>query len=63
MPHASTMRPAETSRLERLAADSYDRCHPDDSFDDLVRRSPFSKEDRRLLEDWLEAVRGMAPRR
>lgn len=34
----------------------YERCHPDDTFADLVRRSSFSKEDRRLLEDWLAAT-------
>lgn len=34
----------------------YERCHPDDTFADLVRRSSFSKEDRRLLEDWLVAM-------
>lgn len=39
----------KTSRL-------YERCHPDDTFADLVRRSSFSKEDRRLLEDWLVAT-------
>ena len=39
-------------------AKRYDRCHPDDSFRDLVRRSSFSKEDRRLMQDWLEAGRG-----
>ncbi len=33
----------------------YDRCHPGDTFSDLVRRSSFLKEDRRLLEDWLAA--------
>ena len=31
----------------------YGSCHPGDTFSDLVRRSSFSKEDRRLLEDWL----------
>lgn len=34
----------------------YDRCHPGDTFSDLVHRSAFSKEDRRLLEDWLAAT-------
>ncbi|EIM72696.1 hypothetical protein A33O_18669 [Nitratireductor aquibiodomus RA22] len=34
----------------------YERCHPDDTFADLARRSSFSKEDRRLLEDWLAAT-------
>lgn len=39
------------------AARRYDRCHPDDSFADLARRAAFSKEDRRLMQDWL-AVTG-----
>ena len=38
------------------ASRQYERCHPDDTFADLVRRSSFSKEDRRLLEDWLAAT-------
>lgn len=38
------------------AARRYDRCHPDDSFADLMHRAAFSKEDRRLMEDWLDAV-------
>lgn len=38
------------------ASRQYERCHPGDTFADLVRRSSFSKEDRRLLEDWLAAT-------
>lgn len=34
----------------------YEACHPDDTFSNLVRRSSLSKEDRRLLEDWLDAT-------
>ncbi|WP_295811564.1 hypothetical protein [uncultured Nitratireductor sp.] len=34
----------------------YEHYHPDDTFADLVRRSSFSKEDRRLFEDWLAAT-------
>lgn len=49
--------------LERMVANHYNRCHPDDRFDDLMRRASFSKEDRRLLEDWFEAARRMAQRR
>lgn len=40
-------------RLESIAREAYDRCHPGDSFDDMKRRAPFSKEDRGLLGDWL----------
>jgi hypothetical protein len=42
--------------LERIAREAYDRCHPDDSFEDLRRRAAFSKEDRCLLRDWLACV-------
>lgn len=38
------------------AARRYERCHPKDSFAYLARRAAFSKEDRRLMEDWLAAV-------
>lgn len=41
--------------LVAWVAERYDRCHPTDSFDDLGRRASFSREDRRLMEDWLEA--------
>lgn len=39
------------------AASRYDSCHPADSFSDLIRRARFSKEDRRLMEDWLAATK------
>ena len=31
----------------------YERCHPNDTFDDLKRRAHFAKEDKGLLRDWL----------
>jgi len=34
----------------------YERCHPQDSFDDLKRRAFFSKEDKGLLREWLQAA-------
>lgn len=46
--------------LVEWVAARYDRCHPGDSFRDLVQRSFFSKEDRRLMEDWLAAGRAAA---
>jgi len=42
--------------MMRETSRQYERCHPDDTFADLVRRSSFSKEDRRLFEDWLVAT-------
>lgn len=40
-----------------VAASRYDSCHPTDSFSDLRHRARFSKEDRRLMEDWLAATK------
>ncbi|WP_187973408.1 hypothetical protein [Aquibium microcysteis] len=40
-----------------VAASRYDSCHPTDSFSDLSHRARFSKEDRRLMEDWLAATK------
>ena len=48
--------PAEDA-VRAWAAQNYERCHPGESFVDLVRRARFSKEDRRLMEDWLAAAR------
>ena len=42
----------EEERLDALIRAEYERCHPDDTFDDLKRRARFSKEDRCLLRDW-----------
>jgi len=39
--------------VEEAARAAFNRCHPGDSFDDMKRRAPFSKEDRYLLADWL----------
>jgi hypothetical protein len=50
---SSTIREAATWNA---AASRYDSCHPADSFSDLVHRARFSKEDRRLMEDWLAAT-------
>ncbi len=50
---------AEQAYLERWVGAEYERCHPEDTFADLKRRSQFSKEARGLLRDWMAA----APRR
>lgn len=48
----------ELSRTEDdLLRSEYERCHPDDTFEALVHRAAFSKEDRRLLEDRRAAIR------
>ncbi|HEY9055844.1 MAG TPA: hypothetical protein VIN77_01720 [Aurantimonas sp.] len=43
----------DQGRLEALVRADYERCRPDDSFEDLKRRARFSKEDKGLLRDWL----------
>lgn len=50
---------AETSsqeRLQSLIRSDYERCRPDDTFDDLKRRARFSKEDKFLLRDWMKVA-------
>lgn len=44
---------AERIYLESLVREDYDRSHPGETFDDMKRRIPFSKEDRGLCRDWL----------
>jgi hypothetical protein len=39
--------------LESLIREDFERCHPDDTFEDLKRRASFSKEDKGLLRDWM----------
>lgn len=56
-PHSPKRLDGEQETLLRLVAERYDRCHPGDSFADLMKRVSFSKEDRRLMEDWLDAGR------
>lgn len=51
---------ATEADIEKIAREGYGRCHPDDSFADLVHRSAFSKEDRYLLRQWLEYARAKA---
>ena len=43
----------ETAYLESLIRQDFERCHPDETLDDLKRRAAFSKEDRGLLRDWM----------
>jgi len=57
---------AERTYLESLIRKDYERCHPDDTLEDMKRRSAFSKEDKGLLRDWmaiaaLRAAQAAAP--
>jgi hypothetical protein len=53
----SSKRPDGGKTLLELVAERYASCHPGDSFADLMKRASFSKEDRRLMQDWLDAGR------
>jgi hypothetical protein len=44
---------AERNYLESLVRVDYERAHPGDTFDDLKRRSAFSREDRGFYRDWM----------
>jgi hypothetical protein len=46
-------RDSQHKYLESLIRADYERCHPDDNFDDLKWRAHFTKEDKGLLRDWL----------
>ncbi len=44
---------AERACLESLVRADYDRSHPGETFDDMKRRMPFSREDKGLYRDWM----------
>ena len=39
--------------LESLIRSDYERCHPEETLEDLKRRARFAKEDKGLLRDWM----------
>ena len=50
------VRPAngsERAYLESLVREDYERCRVGETFDDMKRRMPFSREDRGLYRDWM----------
>ncbi len=44
---------AERACLESLVRADYDRSHPGETFDDMKRRMPFSREDQGLYREWM----------
>lgn len=44
---------AERAYLESLVREEYDRCRVGETFDDMKRRMPFSREDQGLYRDWM----------
>jgi hypothetical protein len=49
--------------LEALIRADYERCHPEDSLEDLKRRACFSEEYRGLLGDWMALAASRAKAR
>lgn len=43
----------ERAHVESLIRNDFARCHRGETLDDIKRRASFSKEDRRLLRDWM----------
>ena len=43
----------EQTYLESLIREDFERCHPEETLEDVKRRASFSKEDRGLLRDWM----------
>lgn len=50
----------EWAHLESFIRAEYERCHPDDTFEDLKRRARFSKEDQGLLQEWMALAAKLA---
>jgi hypothetical protein len=44
---------AELAYLESFIRTDFERCHPGDTLDGIKRRAAFTKEDRRLYQDWM----------
>jgi len=53
---------AERTYLESLIREDFERCHPDETLEDVRRRAAFSKEDNGILRDWMAvaAIRAAA---
>lgn len=50
----------ERAYLESLIRADYEKCHPDETLEDLKHRARFSKEDKGLLRDWMMVARRRA---
>jgi hypothetical protein len=50
----------ERAYFESLIRADYEKCHPDETLEDLKRRARFSKEDKGLLRDWMVVARRRA---
>jgi hypothetical protein len=45
---------------EELARDLFERARPNDSFDDLKRRTTFNRQDAGRLRHWIRAAQAIA---
>jgi hypothetical protein len=54
---------AERAYLESLVREDYDRRRVGETFDDMKRRMPFSREDRGLYRDWMTVAASRAEAR
>lgn len=50
----------ERAYLESLIRADYEKCHPDETLEDLKHRARFSKDDKGLLRDWMVVARRRA---
>ncbi|MHA6644453.1 hypothetical protein [Mesorhizobium sp. A623] len=50
----------ERTYLESLIREDYDRCRVGETFADMKRRMPFSREDQGLYRDWMAIAAGRA---
>lgn len=55
--------PELREQYEQIIRNDYERCHPDETFDDLKYRARFSKEDQGLLRDWMAVAAQKAKQR
>lgn len=50
----------ERAYLESLIRADYERCHTDETLEDIKLRAAFSREDKGLLRDWMAVAAARA---
>jgi len=58
--HLDSISERDPTYLESLIREDFERCHPGETLEDLMRRASFSKEDRGLLRDWMAVATARA---
>jgi hypothetical protein len=53
MPDAAAETPPERDVLEALVREDYERCHPEETFDDMKQRAAYSRIDQGLYREWM----------